>query len=416
MLEVIALAGLLMIGKVKAIPGLMDFMPIDPTLLLAMLLYAVIAVRIRRIELYPPALYFLYVPIILCMLASLLYTPLFAAGLDKTGRFIVLTGVAILAPFFVLTSITRLRAFIYALIVFGFVLSVLSLAAYEGEGRLTIPGGIEIGLGVAAATSLILIIYMVAQSKSILMKLVLLASALPLFVAQISTGARSALISLVLSGALAVFLHRRLSFVYIAFGAMLVGSLAFVSVPEVAYQYLSSLVENDVDSLMSWRGELMDLGSSLTVQHPITGVGIGGFAFYSKVPESEGLLTNWPHNVILEISSELGILSAVLMCTIILLSVFEVARCLRSPDPIARPFAGAIAGLMTIGLLTFMNTGDINDNRPMFVYLGLPFVLRRLSILEETIQQEREAAPSSKRQVADRGTVLSGVAAQSRGN
>ena len=75
-------------------------LPWDLTLALGGLLVAAIIINLLRKKpsVGMPSLYFLFIPLIAMMTASLCYTPVFDAGLEKVGRFLNVTGIVIVAP------------------------------------------------------------------------------------------------------------------------------------------------------------------------------------------------------------------------------------------------------------------------------------------------------------------------------
>jgi O-antigen ligase len=193
---------------------------------------------------------------------------------------------------------------------------------------------------------------------------------------MLSAGARSALLSLIVAGAIVVYVNRQHVRMYAAAGVMLAGMLAFVHIPELALEYLGTLIHSD--DPLNWRGHLMMKGIELTVDSPLLGVGVGGFPYYGKESTpAEWFLYNWPHNVFIEISAEWGLPSALLMLALIIVAVVDAARLAFARERRDKGMAAAVLALLVIGFITFLITGDINDNRPLFCYLALPFVLRR---------------------------------------
>ena len=61
------------------------------------------------------------------MVASLTYTPVFDAGLEKLGRFLSVTGIVIVAPFFVLGTASAMKRFLIGFGCVAFVICAYSL-------------------------------------------------------------------------------------------------------------------------------------------------------------------------------------------------------------------------------------------------------------------------------------------------
>lgn len=372
----IVLALFLEIGKLKGIPGFTELFPIDPTLTLGICLWAAVIWRAGRLWLYPPRIFALFIPFTLMMVISLIYTPDFAAGLEKTGRFIILTGAATIAPFFVLTSEAKVRRFLLALIFIGFGVAAGALPHLDAEERLTLPGGLTIELAVVCAVTLAIIFAMTPHMRTRKAQVLMLSLVPLVFYTLLSAGARSALLSLIVSSMLIVYVNRQHFRLYAAAGVALAVMLSFVHIPDLALEYLGSLIHSD--DPLNWRGHLMLTGIDLTVDRPLLGVGVGGFPYFGKESTpAPWFLYNWPHNVFIEISAEWGLPSALLMLVLVIVAFAEAGRMAFAQERHDRGMAAAVLALLVIGLLTFLNTGDINDNRPMFTYLALPFVLHR---------------------------------------
>ena len=104
-----------------------------------------------------PSAYFLFLALIAMMAVSLTYTPNFDAGLDKLLRFLTLTGVVIVAPFFVLGSPKAMKRFLIAFGSLAFVICCYSLTSLGGSDRLVTPSDNTIGLGHIACALILLI-------------------------------------------------------------------------------------------------------------------------------------------------------------------------------------------------------------------------------------------------------------------
>ncbi len=104
-----------------------------------------------------PAAYFLFIALVAIMTASLTYTPVFDAGLEKLGRFLTVTGIVIVAPFFLLGTRRQTVRFFASFAVAAFAICTWSLFALGGSERLATPSDNTIGLGhIACALILIL--------------------------------------------------------------------------------------------------------------------------------------------------------------------------------------------------------------------------------------------------------------------
>jgi O-antigen ligase len=126
---------------------------------------------------------------------------------------------------------------------------------------------------------------------------------------------------------------------------------------------------------MGTRNDLMWLGVRMFSEHPFLGVGAQGFRYLSPNP----LTYNYPHNLILELGSEMGIIAAMSFLALAFCAFRENVRQLRDPVLRRTPLVIPVLLLLIYVFLDAMVSGDINDMRFMWFVFGLPFVLRILA-------------------------------------
>ena len=130
----LALALYVVIGDVKGDERVAALVPVDLTLALGAVLIAGIAINLLRGKpvLALPREYFLLFLIVAMMAASLTYTPDFDAGVEKLARFLTVTGIVIVAPFFVLSTAEAMKRFLVGFGVVAFRdLRVLAVVAWR---------------------------------------------------------------------------------------------------------------------------------------------------------------------------------------------------------------------------------------------------------------------------------------------
>jgi O-antigen ligase len=379
----LGLALYVVIGDLKGDERVASILPVDLTLALGAIILCGIVLNLLRGKptLRMPASFLLYIALIALMIASLAYTPVFDAGLEKLGRFLTVTGLVIVAPFFILTTPKALKRFFAGFAIIAFVICGYSLTQLGGSERLVTPSSNTIGLG-HVACSLILLIWFICMPKLSFPKRILIypVLAVPLM-ALIGSGSRGAAIALGAAILMSLFLYRQ----FVADLACLVvlglAVIPFVRIPEASFEYLGTLANSrSVDSLLSFRAELLGHGWQLLQQHPLLGVGIQGFRYHSL---NAGLY-NWPHNIFLEIACELGIPAALIVCFIFGSAIRESLRQMGdvlSPD---LTFSYVSAALLLVGIVNSLNTGDINSDRSTWLFISLVFVVGGLRIRAAT--------------------------------
>jgi O-antigen ligase len=363
-----------LIGLVKGDPSLSSI-PVDLTVLVAIAVQAAVLYRvfIKQQGIKLPAEYFFYVPLLAMMILSLTYTPDLAGGLDKTLRFVCLTSLGILAPFVLFDEARKINRFFAVLILGGLAIAANSLKMLGGEERMASPSGLNTELGAASAVALILIWGLVFPRLS-LPKRILFYPVLGLLgVALIGSGGRFANVSAAVCLFIGALLCRKLFWDVLIAGALGFAALPFIWIPQASLDYLASL--GHPSQAMGTRDDLMWLGVRMFSEHPILGVGTQGFRYLSPNP----LTYNYPHNLILELGSEMGIIAALSFLAIAFCAFREIIRQLRDQVLSQNPLTVTVLLLLIYVFLDAMVSGDINDLRFMWFIFALPFVLRNLA-------------------------------------
>jgi O-antigen ligase len=123
--------------------------------------------------------------------------------------------------------------------------------------------------------------------------------------------------------------------------------------------------------------------------HPVLGLGTGGFGSLSN-------LYDYPHNLVLEVAAELGVVGLLLLAAIVWTGGAQAHRAWRGSD---RPVeAGFALALLAYALLNAMFSGDIAGNGQIWLAVGLGGGLgsrlpRRRRALEAREQPEAAPAP-----------------------
>jgi O-antigen ligase len=373
----LALALYVVIGDVKGDERVAALLPWDLTLALGALLVAGILLNFLRKKpmVRAPGSYFLFIVLAVMMAASLSYTPVFDAGVEKLGRFLTVTGIVIVAPFFVLGAPQAMKRFLWGFSIAAFVICGYSLTSLGGSDRLVTPSSNTIGLG-HIACGLILIIFFGVLPRMKFLKRMLLYPVLAVpMLALIGSGSRGAAIALGFVLLMSVCFHRSLLLDLGCMSALGIVAMPFVNIPQSSYEYLGTLVScQSVKALLFFRAELLTYGWGLLQQHPLFGVGIQGFRFYSP----NAALYNWPHNIFLEVSCEMGIGAGLLVITLFIFALRAAWKQLEDRVSPYLVFSQIAAALLVVGIVNATNTGDVNSDRSTWLFLSLVFVVRGL--------------------------------------
>ena len=72
----------------------------------------------------------------------------------------------------------------------------------------------------------------------------------------------------------------------------------------------------------------------------------------------------------------MGLAAAMIASLLVILPFVETFRQLTNQGFQYKIYSRMNLACLIVGFLTFMNTGDINDQRAMWLYMSLPFVIR----------------------------------------
>jgi O-antigen ligase len=192
-----------------------------------------------------------------------------------------------------------------------------------------------------------------------------------LAVALLASGSRGPLLGLLVGAAVLVVGRarisggrRRLGFAFLALAVM--GAISGRAAPGQSIDRALALVVGGEEGLSSnGRNELWSQGWSLFLEHPLLGVGTGGYA--ASAPTAL-----FPHNLFLEAAAELGILGLLLVVGIV---VAGAARALRAAPPgagtLRRSHGVVVGALIAAALTNALFSGDVTTNSGLWLALGL---------------------------------------------
>jgi O-antigen ligase len=378
---------------------------VDFTLLLALAAFAAAAARtiggrLRR----DPACPTLVLPLgLLVPLGLLAMTIAISAlntdaayGRDKALRFLALTATAAMAGYMVIDTPARARRFIAIIMVLGLGMTLAGTVTSEGMAALNanhIATGRILGLGLIAA------IYLAISSKpGILRRLIWLVPGGVLGYGFLYAGSRGALAALIIglgfTALVALGLKRGRRWI-LPVAALLAGVYITTAtlVPQALGLMNDRLKQLDIYAPRTGAAQTrVNMGADawqMFCEHPLTGVGIGGYNTELGYPDTERGV--YPHNILLELAAEMGIGAVLLFIALVTLAfrgLMAALRRQRGPEPLAATML-LIAATAYL-LANAMFSGDLNDNRMCFALLGACFAAGR--------DPGTEPEPSSVRQ------------------
>lgn len=375
----IALGILVYAGQLQASP-LMSWFPVDLTLTLCALGAVACLMSVlgrRQISIW------ILLPIGLWMLFTLaaLAAPGTEYAASKTRMLLIFTFFFALAPFALLKSHSQRKAFVVALAVVCLAGGVMTLIAPdEGYDVIMLAGTNTIGTARIAGTGALVFFVLALTLRSKMQRLWCLVTASLLVFVLAASGSRGPVLGIIVGVAGVVFLAPALKkrrFGGIALTALgAVGAYWWAS-KEVATDRAFAWLSGERDESTDIREYLWQVASERVAFEPF-GAGLGGFGMNHDVPSS----LPYPHNLFLEVYYEAGWLTGTVLVIFIAVSLFLMWR--RASEPVS----AVLFGLLLFALANAMVSGDINDNRMMWMLLSCAWLLPR------TGQQKAPASES----------------------
>jgi O-antigen ligase len=345
-------------------------LPIDATLVLGLLLAIVCGVRLVQGRVRAvPYLFALTVAVVsLSLAASLAWTSAPSYGADKVTTFLTVTMLAIGAPFFLFERWEDLRRFFTWIVIVTVPVAVLALTNPSRDtGRLA--GDNTIGTSRLLCTAALILVLgaLVGRSR---WRLPAAGTAAAFVAIAAAVGSRGPVLSLALTlvVVLAAWLLRvpRKVAPVLAVAVVSLAVVPFVSLPETSRERLSSAARDPVAAFREdARYVLVQQSTDLIDAHPVLGAGAGAFSTVS--------VAKWPHNLFLELWSELGVAAALVVAAAViaaLVGLFRLAWRLPA-DGREQALAYILVAVFVFNLLAVQVSGDINDNRDFWGTLAL---------------------------------------------
>ncbi len=320
---------------------------------------------------------------------SYLYSPAPVYGWDKLTRFLVISGVLFFAPLVLIRKTDDLRHFTLAMLICAILLSIKLLygvndaSLFDPTGHLSPESRdvTQIGAGQAVGFGLLWLLFCPhynLRRLSLLISIPLLSAAL---IASVARGPILFFVAvlvpfLCLRGIRAAVTATNV-WLPVLLGGLLAfaGSLDWLQQQEAAQGKFATKRAEIEEVLRGSSTPTYTAGRRLTLyrwalqmfaEKPLTGWGLGGWSYYALDRD----VPAYPHNLVLEIAAEEGVMGLAALGTLLLTVFLALRRIWRSS-----PDLSFIAPVFVFSLLATMTSGDINVNRPLWLWCGVIFAL-----------------------------------------
>jgi len=359
------------IGPFKDNAALVQAAPFDLTVGLGALLAIVCLVRAvaGKGRSIPPGFSMLLLVLSIAAVVSVGWSLAPDYGGAKAEKFLTLTLLAAIAPFFVIEGEADLRRFFYWVVGLAVVASVLALTSGPPDPQ----AGLEDRIGnsqlaCAAALTMLLVALGNPTRRAWAMGI-----GIGLIVVAATIGERGPIlgVAVALCATATAWVLRAPRKVLPVLCVVGVGVAAapFVSLPETSSERLAAAARDPVGTLEAdSRTAIYRQAIDVIQEHPLRGAGIGGF-------EAVDPVKRWPHNLFLELWAELGLvplLVAVASFIAVLVGLFRGAW--LAPEGGAQELVYIVLAVTIFYLVTVQVSGDIN-NRPFWALLGVAWLV-----------------------------------------
>ena len=309
--------------------------------------------------------------------ASYMYTPAPHYGGEKVIRLLLIGGFFLLAPLYLINSEEDFRQFGFTFVVFAV---AQSFALFARVGRVSASPEDQdvtrIGAGWLIGMAILLLLFFRVVESSFWRKALILVALPCLIAGLIASAARGAIFATLVASLFLFFKAyegRNKGLVLIATTAvgLLCAGVAFYLLRGMGNgkyaDKLSEIVEmtegHESSGSAGKRLAFYQAAVSEIPQRPLMGLGVGGWSVYYYGKDQR----NYPHNILLEIGTEEGLLG------IFAFSIFVVAIC-RASRTLAS-FTGThfavLSGLLLFALSAAMFSGDLDDDRLVWLWSGM---------------------------------------------
>jgi len=337
-----------------------------------------------------------YFILIILMLCSLLYTQAPIYGKDKYFRFVTITTMSMFAPLFLFKDKKSLERFFYILIIVSSIMAIDSIIINSGVIRfheIFYSDYIDLGR-INILASLLIIFYFIENSKNTAIKFGWSAlffvnifgaffdkGRMPVlaFIGTLLFLGISSLFSLLIKKSPAK--EKTLKTVCYTLSIVLLSFIFFYKQFSSLIMRMILLTQGGGESLLV-RLDLFKSSFKAFYENPILGLGIGGFSTYHYGADQR----LYPHNIILEIGSELGILGLTSYFFLIGFCLIYFLA-LQKKYTEKKEYQSLLIMVLAASVFMFLNTmvsGDINGNRLFFTWIGIIYSIGRIIRVEES--------------------------------
>jgi O-antigen ligase len=313
-------------------------------------------------------------------LVSLIWTPSIVYAHEKAFFICTILAWSVVATTMIISSnLERLKRFLVICVLFGTWLSIEGFSVQVNKGEfINVLGGNYIGfsriLGLAA---IVITYFLLFMSKNKMTKLFSVSLLFFIVWNMLNAGARGPLLAFIISLVPIIYygwklkertIKIHLSIVYVS-GTCFLAFMYFVyqyfanTLPTALLRLLVIFQEEGMGASAATRLAYYNQSLDYWKQNFLFGSGIGSWPILHNGVD----VNNYPHNIFLEIGTELGLMGIVLF---IVMHVYLI-KALHGANKKFYSFSLMITSILIFYFINTLVSGDVNENRYYFAFLGI---------------------------------------------
>jgi O-antigen ligase len=301
----------------------------------------------------------------LMLLVGVLYSPLPSAGLIKAGKYLSMNLFVFFATILFTNDLNRLTNALRIIALLGFVTATVSVVfiACTGIGSITrfaLPTQNPIWFARGLGMSLLAALFLLELSKRKMERLVYVSFVLVMFFLIYAAGSRGPFFALIISLFFYFLLLRRRSFnplkglVFLLLIFSSIRLMVAIAPQHIWHRMLKLFSGFDLTTF--YRLRAFETAKDLFLDNPLKGVGTAGFGDFNML--------SYPHNIFLELASELGTVGITAFAVLILYAAYLGVKLLRNKNA-SFPVPNLTRTFFTIFVFTLINaqvSGAVHGN------------------------------------------------------
>lgn len=265
------------------------------------------------------------------LFVGVLYSPFPSEGLAKAGKYLAINLFIFFATMLFIDDIDRLKSLLKIIALFGFITTAISLVYIASAGlgniiRFTLPAHNPIWFARGLGLSLLATLFLLQVTKKKFEKFIYISFILIMLFLVYIAGSRGPFLALLVSLFFYFFLFQGKGFnffknLFFSFLILFVLKLSIVIAPEHIWNRMLNLFSR-FDLTTFYRLRAFETAKDLFFDNLLKGVGTAGFGHFN--------ILSYPHNIFLELASELGILGVLAFIILIFYTAYLGIKLLRN--------------------------------------------------------------------------------------